>query len=299
MSNYHVPVLLHESIEWLKINPHGIYVDLTFGGGGHSREILKHLKDGKLIAFDTDLDSEANKIHDDRFIFIPENFRFLKKALHRRGIKKVDGILADLGISSHQLDTFARGFSFRSNAPLDMRMNQSLDFTAEELVNTYSELQLKQVLSHYGELKKAGRIAKALVEYRKERQIKTTGELTHVVMPFTERGKENQILARVFQALRMEVNDETGALIDVLLQSLDVLESGGRLVIISYHSLEDRLVKNFMRSGNTSGEIFKDIYGNFLRPVKPLTSKPIAPSGNEIWNNSRARSARLRAAEKK
>lgn len=298
MSNYHQPVLLHESIEWLKINPHGVYADLTFGGGGHSREILNHLQDGKLIAFDTDRDSEVNRIDDERLIFIPENFRFLKNALHQRGIEKVDGILADLGVSSHQFDTAGRGFSFRSDAPLDMRMNRSLAFTAEELINTYSESELKNVLGNYGEIEQAGRMAKALVACRTEKQIKTTAQLADVVIRFAERGKENQLLARVFQALRMEVNDETGALKEMLIQSAEVIKKGGRLVIISYHSLEDRLVKNFMRSGNTSGEQTKDIKGNLIRPFKPLTNKPVTPGIEELSHNPRSRSARLRAAEK-
>ncbi|MBL7928777.1 MAG: 16S rRNA (cytosine(1402)-N(4))-methyltransferase RsmH [Bacteroidia bacterium] len=298
MSNYHQPVLLHESIEWLKVNPHGVYADLTFGGGGHSREMLNHLQDGKLIAFDTDPDAEANRINDERLIFIAENFRFLKRALLQRGIGKVDGILADLGVSSHQFDTAARGFSFRSDSLLDMRMNRSLSFTAEELLNTYSESELKQVLSNYGEVEKAGRMAKSLVARRMEKRIKTTGELSEVVLQFAERGKENQLLARVFQALRMEVNDETGALQEMLLQSADVIKQGGRLAVISYHSLEDRMVKNFMRSGNISGELIKDLKGNLIRPFKPLTNKPVVPGQEELSHNSRSRSARLRAAEK-
>lgn len=298
MSNYHQPVLLHESIEWLKVNPHGVYADLTFGGGGHSREMLNHLQDGKLIAFDTDPDAEANRINDERLIFIAENFRFLKRALLQRGIGKVDGILADLGVSSHQFDTAARGFSFRSDSLLDMRMNRSLSFTAEELLNTYSESELKQVLSNYGEVEKAGRMAKSLVARRMEKRIKTTGELSEVVLQFAERGKENQLLARVFQALRMEVNDETGALQEMLLQSADVIKQGGRLAVISYHSLEDRMVKNFMRSGNISGELTKDLKGNLIRPFKPLTNKPVVPGQEELSHNSRSRSARLRAAEK-
>lgn len=298
MSNYHQPVLLHESIEWLKVNPHGVYADLTFGGGGHSREMLNHLQDGKLIAFDTDPDAEANRINDERLIFIAENFRFLKRALLQRGIGKVDGILADLGVSSHQFDTAARGFSFRSDSLLDMRMNRSLSFTAVELLNTYSESELKQVLSNYGEVEKAGRMAKSLVARRMEKRIKTTGELSEVVLQFAERGKENQLLARVFQALRMEVNDETGALQEMLLQSADVIKQGGRLAVISYHSLEDRMVKNFMRSGNISGELIKDLKGNLIRPFKPLTNKPVVPGQEELSHNSRSRSARLRAAEK-
>ncbi len=298
MSNYHQPVLLHESIEWLKVNPHGVYADLTFGGGGHSREMLNHLQDGKLIAFDTDPDAEANRINDERLIFIAENFRFLKRALLQRGIGKVDGILADLGVSSHQFDTAARGFSFRSDSLLDMRMNRSLSFTAVELLNTYSESELKQVLSNYGEVEKAGRMAKSLVARRMEKRIKTTGELSEVVLQFAERGKENQLLARVFQALRMEVNDETGALQEMLLQSADVIKQGGRLAVISYHSLEDRMVKNFMRSGNISGELTKDLKGNLIRPFKPLTNKPVVPGQEELSHNSRSRSARLRAAEK-
>ncbi len=298
MSNYHQPVLLHESIEWLKVNPHGIYADLTYGGGGHSREILNHLQDGKLIAFDTDQDAEANKIKDERLIFIPENFRYLKDVLSRIRIEKVNGLLADLGVSSHQFDSAARGFSFRSDAPLDMRMNRSIAFTAEELINTYSETQLKQVLSRYGEIEKAGRMAKALLLRRKEKPITTTGELAEVVLRFAERGKENQLLARVFQALRMEVNDETEALKEMLMQSADVIKQGGRLVIISYHSIEDRIVKNFMRSGNFSGEQTKDLKGNLIRPFKPLTYKPVIPGTEELSRNPRSRSARLRAAEK-
>lgn len=298
MSKYHQSVLLHESIEWLNINPYGVYADLTFGGGGHSREILKKLKDGKLIAFDVDQDAQSNLMTDKRFMFVPENFRYLKTELEQRGIKQVDGILADLGVSSHQFDTAARGFSFRSDAPLDMRMNRSLDFTAADLLNTCSEEELKHLLRTYGEINQAGRMSKALVMLRSKKPIRTTGELTDAVLPFAVRGKENQLLARVFQALRMQVNDETGALTEMLRQSAAVIKSGGRLVIISYHSLEDRLVKNFMRSGSASGELTKDLKGNLIRPFKPLTQKPVTPGTEELSHNPRSRSARLRAAEK-
>jgi 16S rRNA (cytosine1402-N4)-methyltransferase len=298
MNEYHQPVLLHESIEWLNVNPHGVYADLTFGGGGHSREILKRLKDGKLIAFDTDQDAAANIPDDERFFFVPRNFRFLKSEIQQRGFEKLDGIIADLGVSSYQLDTAERGFSYRSEAPLDMRMNRTAAFTARELLNNYSETELKRVLSQYGEIEMATRMAKALVERRNKMQFVTTKDLAEAVMPFAPRGKESQLLSRVFQALRMEVNDETGALEQMLKQAAEVINKGGRLVIISYHSLEDRMVKNFMRSGNISGELMKDLKGNLIRPFKPLTNKPVTPDLNEISHNPRSRSARLRTAEK-
>ncbi len=296
---YHVPVLAAESIDALRIQPDGIYVDATFGGGGHAALILQNLGDkGRLLGFDQDEDAQANIPPDKRLTFIPHNFRNLQQWLRVYGIAQVDGILADLGVSSHQFDEGERGFSYRFDASLDMRMNRSIAFTAEELINTYSETQLKQVLSRYGEIEKAGRMAKALLLRRKEKPITTTGELAEVVLRFAERGKENQLLARVFQALRMEVNDETEALKEMLMQSADVIKQGGRLVIISYHSIEDRIVKNFMRSGNFSGEQTKDLKGNLIRPFKPLTYKPVIPGTEELSRNPRSRSARLRAAEK-
>ncbi len=298
MNSYHQPVLLHESIEWLNIEPKGIYVDATYGGGGHSREILKRLKGGKLIAFDADADVRSLRVRQSAFVFIPENFRYLKRELNQQGFAQVNGILADLGVSSHQLDTPSRGFSFRWDAPLDMRMNRNLKMTAAQLLNSYSEPALKQVLSRYGEIEKAGRMARAIVSARKHKPFATTSDLVNVVKPFARKGKENQLLARVFQALRIEVNHELEALGDLLRQSAEVIIRGGRLVVISYHSLEDRMVKNFMRSGHPDGEIVRDIKGHLIRPFRPLLRKPITPGVKECRENPRASSAKMRVAEK-
>jgi 16S rRNA (cytosine1402-N4)-methyltransferase len=296
---YHIPVLLHDCIEALAIKPDGIYVDVTFGGGGHSKEILKKLNSqGRLYAFDQDEDAKANVPEDDRFELIPENFEFMKNFLRERGVKQVDGILADLGVSSHQFDVPERGFSIRFDAPLDMRMNQNAGITAAKLINSADEDFLSKLFWEYGELKNARAIARRLVQQRLEHKIKTVFELKEAIKDLAPWGKENQFYAKVFQALRIEVNRELEVLKDFLGRATDILKPGGRLVVMSYHSLEDRMVKNFMRSGNLGGKVEKDFYGNPLRPLKPLTSKAIQATEEEIALNTRARSARLRIAEK-
>jgi 16S rRNA (cytosine1402-N4)-methyltransferase len=296
---YHIPVLLHDCIDALAIKPDGIYVDVTFGGGGHSKEILKKLGEkGKLIAFDQDADALLNVFEDDRFELIEENFEFIKNFLRERGIKQVDGILADLGVSSHQFDIPERGFSIRFDAPLDMRMNQSAGITAAKLINSYSEEQLSKLFWEYGELKNARAIARRIVQARLDAKINTVFQLKEAIKELSPRGKENQFYAKVFQGIRIEVNRELEVLENFLQRASDLLGSGGRLVVMSYHSLEDRLVKNFMRSGNYGGVVEKDFYGNPIRPLKPLSGKAIKASDKEIELNSRARSARLRVAEK-
>ncbi|MDR2127291.1 MAG: 16S rRNA (cytosine(1402)-N(4))-methyltransferase RsmH [Prevotellaceae bacterium] len=295
---YHIPVLLNESIDALNINPAGTYVDATFGGGGHSREILKRLTAGKLVAFDRDSDAEANKISDDRFVFVRNNFRFLHNFLRYNNIDKVDGILADLGVSSHHFDDASRGFSFRYNAEIDMRMNKNSEFSAAKLLNEYDENELKRIFRDFGELLNANRIAKTIVEHRSKMPINTVNDFLNSIKSVTPQKSENKFLAKVFQALRMEVNKETDALEQLLVHSLKCLKNKGRLVVITYHSIEDRMVKNFMRSGNTDGKIAKDFYGNTNCPFRLVTRKAIVPSNSEIEKNSRARSAKLRAAEK-
>ena len=297
-TTYHIPVLLSESIDALNINPRGIYVDVTFGGGGHSREILKRLTTGKLVAFDHDSDAEANKIDDDRFIFIRNNFKFLHNFLRYNDIAEVDGILADIGVSSQHFDKAVRGFSFRYNAEIDMRMNKNSDFSAAKLLSKYDEIELRRVFRNYGELDNANAIAKIIVETRRQQQIKTVEEFLNALEPVTPKKDANKFLAKVFQALRIEVNNEIEALEQLLAHSLKSLKSQGRLVVITYHSLEDRLVKNFMRSGNADGKIEKDFYGNIKTPFKVITRKAIVPSDLEIEKNGRARSAKLRIAEK-
>jgi 16S rRNA (cytosine1402-N4)-methyltransferase len=297
-TTYHIPVLLSESIDALSINPQGIYVDVTFGGGGHSREILKQLTTGKLVAFDRDSDAEANKINDNRFIFVRNNFRFLHNFLRYNNIDKVDGILADLGVSSHHFDEAERGFSFRHNAEIDMRMNKDSEFSAAKLLNTYDESELRRVFRNYGEIDNAHSLAKIIVEKRSIQQIKTVDDFLNAIKPVTPQKNENKYLAKVFQSLRIEVNQEIEALEQLLIHSLKSLKSKGRLVVITYHSLEDRLVKNFMRSGNTDGKIEKDFYGSINTPFKLITRKAIVPSDLEVEKNSRARSAKLRVAEK-
>lgn len=295
---YHDPVLLKECIEGLNIDPAGTYVDVTFGGGGHSREILKHLTTGKLYGFDQDADAEGNVIDDERFVLVRQNFRYMKNYLKMYNALPVDGILADLGISSHQIDVPERGFSTRFEGPLDMRMNQAQGMTAADVLNNYEEDKLKRILGEYGEVENAGRLARAIVTTREEKPFDTIEELKKLLVGFTRRGKENQYYAQVFQALRIEVNNELGVLKEMLMQAPEVLKEGGRLVVISYHSLEDRLVKNFMRSGKFEGDAEKDFYGNLLTPLRPVNRKPILPTEEEIKRNSRARSARLRIAEK-
>lgn len=296
--SYHIPVLLKECIEGLKIDPNGVYVDVTFGGGGHSREIIKLLDKGRLYAFDQDEDAQRNKIDDPRFVLIRQNFRFLKNFLRMYQVEQVDGILADLGVSSHQFDEAARGFSTRFDAKLDMRMDQNSPLSAADIVNGSEEAELKRVFKLYGEVDNAGRLAHVLVQARADKKIETVEDLKQAMNSCVKRGKENQYYAQVFQALRIEVNKELEALEELLKQSKEVLKPGGRLVVMSYHSLEDRLVKNFMRSGKFEGEVEKDFFGNKLSPFDLITRKPIVPLQDEIEQNSRARSAKLRIAER-
>lgn len=297
---YHIPVMLNESIEGLNIKPNGTYVDVTFGGGGHSRRILECLGEGgHLYAFDQDEDAAKNVIDDSRFTFIQQNFRYMKNFLQLYCGGKVDGILADLGVSSYQFDTPEKGFSTRFNGRLDMRMNQNAAVDAASIVNTYDVSSLASVFSRYGELRNAMAIADAITMAREEKPIETTDELKAAVARFLPRGSENKVLAQIFQALRIEVNEEMKVLEAFLGQCADVLNPGGRLVVLSYHSLEDRLVKNFMKTGNADGNLEKDFFGNQLTPYKLMTSKPIVPSDDEIQMNSRARSAKLRVAERR
>jgi 16S rRNA (cytosine1402-N4)-methyltransferase len=298
MSSYHSPVLLHESLEALSINPAGVYVDVTFGGGGHSREILKRLNSqGRLIAFDQDPDAVQNVPDDQRFTLVRTNFRNLRKGLAECGLQKVNGILADLGVSSHQFDTAERGFSIRFEGPLDMRMNPEQPLSAKVVLATYAQDELRSIFRTYGEVDNAGLVAKRIVEAREEKAINTVEELKAVLLPLSRRGKENQYLAKVFQALRIEVNSELDALKEMLEQAAEVLDEAGRLVVISYHSLEDRMVKNFFRSGSFDGDQEKDFYGNLIRPLEPVSMKAMLPEENEIELNPRARSAKMRVAE--
>ena len=295
---YHVPVLLHESIDGLAIQPDGVYVDVTFGGGGHSREILKHLgAKGHLYSFDQDADAEQNIVDDDRFTFVRSNFRYIRQWMRYFGVEHVDGLLADLGVSSHHFDDAERGFSFRFDAPLDMRMNKRAGQTAAEVLNGYSEEQLADVFYLYGELKQARRIAAAVVKGRNERPLQTTQDLLQVVEPFFRQEKEKKDMARLFQALRIEVNHEMEALTDMLCGACDVLGKGCRMVVITYHSLEDRLVKNMMKAGNTEGRVTQDFFGRTEAPFKPV-GKVIVPSDEEQQRNPRSRSAKLRIAER-
>jgi len=295
---YHNPVLLKESIDGLHINPEGVYVDVTYGGGSHSGKILEHLTTGSLIAFDQDQDALKNKPDDERLVLINQNFRFMKNFLKLYKANPVDGILADLGVSSHQFDTADRGFSLRFEGDLDLRMNQRKDLTAAKIVNTYSMNKLKEIFRQYGELNNAGRITEKIESARSNREIKTTSDLKEILKPLFPPNRENKFLAQVFQALRIEVNDELGALKDFLEQCPEMLKEGGRLVVITYHSLEDRLVKNFIKAGNFEGEPDKDFFGNIKTVFKPVNRKPITPDEAEIKRNNRARSAKLRIAEK-
>lgn len=295
---YHVPVLLEESIECLRIKPDGVYVDCTFGGGGHSRAILARLGNkGRLYGFDQDREAYRNTTDDERFTFVRGNFKYISNFLRYYDEDKVDGILADLGVSSHHLDEAERGFSYRFDGALDMRMNREASFTAEELINGYDEQALADILYLYGELRNARRIANAIVCRRQTKAIKTIFELTEVLRPFCTKGKEYKELAPIFQAIRIEVNAELDSLKTLLCRSVDLLRSGGRIAVISYHSLEDRLVKNFLKTGNFGGEPQKDFYGNPITPFANV-SKAIVSNDREIADNPRARSARLRYAEK-
>lgn len=299
MAMYHNPVLLQQSVDQMVTNPSGIYVDVTFGGGGHSRYILEKLNaDGRLIAFDQDPDSAQNTPQDERFQFVPFNFCYLKKFLQYYQAYPVDGILADLGVSSYQFDTPDRGFSHRLEGTLDMRMNSTKGITAYQIINEYPVERLIGIFYQYGELSEARQLANQIDRHR-EKKIETTTELVEIVTPLLPRGKENKVLSQIFQALRIEVNNEIGVLKDFLNQTADALKPGGRLSVISYHSLEDRLVKNYMKSGNFEGNIEKDFFGNPLCPFNLITKKPQTPNAQEIEENSRARSAKLRVAEKK
>jgi 16S rRNA (cytosine1402-N4)-methyltransferase len=295
---YHNPVLLHPTVDGLNIKPDGIYVDVTFGGGGHSKEILKRLgPNGRLFAFDQDEDALANALQDERFTLINENFRFIKRFLRFHGVKSVDGILADLGVSSHQFDVPERGFSTRFDAELDMRMSQKNDLNAYRVVNEYEEQDLRRVFFDYGELKNAPVLARTIVEAREHRPIKTTDELKDVLAKFLPERVKNKILAQIYQAIRIEVNQEMDVLKEFIEQSLEILNPGGRFSVISYHSLEDRLVKRFIKNGMFEGEPERDFYGNFSVPFKTI-GKLIVPDDTEIKINNRARSAKLRIAEK-
>ncbi len=298
---YHRPVLFEESVDALAIKPDGIYVDVTFGGGGHSALIASKLTTGKLYSFDQDRDAEeqSKKIDNPAFQFVRANFRDIKKYLRLYGVKKVDGILADLGVSSHQFNVPERGFSTRFEGPLDMRMNAEAGTTAAEILENYSEEQLHRIFGMYGEVKNARTLARTIVEKRARKPFESISDFKQAISSCTPRGKENKYLAQVFQALRIEVNDEMKALEEMLEQAADLLNTGGRLVVISYHSLEDRLVKNFIAKGKFFGEVEKDLFGNEIKPLEAVTRKPIVPSEQELLENSRSRSAKLRIAEKK
>ena len=296
---YHVPVLLEESVSGLNIDPDGVYLDLTFGGGGHSREILKRLKDGCLIGFDQDADALANVPDDDRFIFVNHNFRYLRNFLRYCGYDEADGILADLGVSSHEFDEAGRGFSFRFDAELDMRMNQRSRLKATDILNTYSEEDLTRIFRNYGEVDNAKRLVDLIVKARAEKMITRSEEFLQVIAPCVPKQKKKKYLAQVYQALRIEVNGELEALEDMLKEAERALRPGGRLVVITYHSLEDRIVKNFLKSGNFEGKVEKDFYGHVKRNFELVNRKVIVPSEEEIEKNPRARSAKLRIAEKR
>ncbi len=297
--NYHLPVMLNECIEGLNIRPEGTYVDATFGGGGHSRAIMDRLgPEGRLIGFDQDEDALANALEDSRFVLIHENFRYLKSYLRLHAVREIDGLLADLGVSSHQFDVADRGFSTRFDGELDLRMDRRQELTAKELVNSADEQELARLLRLYGELPNAGPMAKAICRARADKAIETTFELRQAVSRHLPKGMENKYLAMLFQALRIEVNGELEALQAMLQQAVEILKPGGRLVVMSYHSLEDRLVKNFFRTGNFEGNLQKDFYGNPIVPLNPVRRKPITAGEAELQQNSRSRSAKLRIAEK-
>ena len=296
---YHIPALLEECMQGLDIKPAGKYVDVTFGGGGHSREILRRLDtDGHLYSFDQDEDAQRNIVDDSRFTFVYSNFKFLKNFLRYHGEEGVDGILADLGVSFHHFDDSERGFSFRFDAPLDMRMNKKARLTAADVLATYDEKKLAQLFSLYGELRQAHRMAAAIVAKRDKGGVKTTGQLLEVVTPFINRKQEKKELAQLFQALRIEVNNEMDSLRSMLQQASEMLNPGGRLVVITYHSLEDRIVKNFIKTGNVEGVVEKDFFGRVNAPLRAVNNKVIVPTDEEVERNPRARSAKLRIAEK-
>ncbi len=296
--SYHIPVLLEESVNGLNIKPNGIYVDLTFGGGGHSKKILEKLDNGKLFGFDQDADAKKNIINDNRFVFVHHNFKFFKNFLKFYNVDKVDGILADLGLSSHHINNPDRGFSFRFDAELDMRMNRESLKTAKDVINNYTQEQLSNMFFKYGELRNSNKISKVIMKCRDNKQISTTFDLVNALKSVAPYKTENKFYAQVFQAIRIEVNNEINVLKDMLIQTLETLKPNGRISVITYHSLEDRLVKNFFRSGNIDGKIEKDFYGNIKSPFKLINKKVITANENEIKQNNRARSAKLRIAEK-
>ncbi|MDP3451392.1 MAG: 16S rRNA (cytosine(1402)-N(4))-methyltransferase RsmH [Bacteroidales bacterium] len=299
MGIYHTPVLLEESVSALALTRGGVYADVTFGGGGHSREILSRMEsDSTLIAMDRDSDALANSPQDKRVILVHNNFRFLNNYVRYHGFEKIDGILADLGVSSHQFDTDMRGFSFRFDSPLDMRMNRLARQTAADIVNSYGQEELSDIFYKYGEVDKSRRVAQLICSNREKKRIESTTELNTLLAPLLPKFAEHKYLAKIYQALRIEVNEEMRALELFLEGTTEILKPGGRLVVITYHSLEDRMVKNFMKSGNTAGKIDKDLYGRFETPFNVLTRKPVIPSEEEIARNTRARSAKLRIAEK-
>lgn len=299
-TTYHVPVLLRESVDGLNIRPEGIYVDVTFGGGGHSKEILSRLgAGGHLYSFDQDADAEKNIVADDRLTFVRSNFRYLKNWMRYYGVEKIDGLLADLGVSSHHFDEAERGFSLRFDAPLDMRMNKRATLTAADVLNNYGEGQLADVFYYYGELKAARRMASLIVKSRAEKPLLTTGDLLNVLQPLLRRDREKKEAAQAFQALRIEVNHEMDALREMLLAATELLAEGSRLSVITYHSLEDRIVKNMMKSGNAEGKVSQDFFGRAETPFRAVNSKVITPTDDELARNPRSRSAKLRIAEKK
>lgn len=296
---YHVPVMLNQSVDGLSVRKGGVYVDVTFGGGGHSREILLRMdSDGRLFGFDQDGDAAANVPQDGRFTFVLSNFRYIENWMDYYGISGVDGVLADLGVSSHHFDDVERGFSFRHDAELDMRMNRKSHLTAAEVLNTYDEERLAFVLHTFGELKNARQIARAVIKRRNTAPFARISDLLELLQPFVGRDREKKDMAKAFQALRMEVNDETGALCRMLEGAISLLVPGGRLVVLTYHSIEDRIVKNYIRSGNAAGKVEQDFYGNRLVPLKAVNNKVIVPAEEEIERNPRSRSAKLRIAEK-
>ncbi|MDD3357084.1 MAG: 16S rRNA (cytosine(1402)-N(4))-methyltransferase RsmH [Dysgonamonadaceae bacterium] len=299
MTDYHIPALLNETLEGLNIQPDGTYVDVTFGGGGHSKEILAHLgPNGKLFGFDQDEEAYRNVLNDNRFIFVRSNFRYLKNFLKYYQVEKVDGILADLGVSSHHFDDGERGFSYRYETELDMRMNRSATKTAADVLNNYDEEQLSRLFYQYGELRMARKIASSIIFARQKKAITNVSDFLEIMERFTHRDREKKMLGQAFQALRIEVNQELDALSEMLQQSVESLKTGGRICVISYHSLEDRMVKNFFRSGNMEGKIEKDFFGNPLTDLKVINRKVIIPTEEEQKKNPRSRSAKLRIAEK-
>ena len=296
--NYHNPVMLKECINGLNIKPNGVYVDATFGGGGHSKAILDNLSDGKLYSFDQDLDAHQNIFYDKRFKFFKSNFRHIKKFLKVEGVEKIDGLLADLGVSSHQIDSPKRGFSIRFNEKIDMRMNMEIPQSAVNILNEYSKEKLSEIFRRYGEFSNSNLIADKIIDFRKLNAIEKTNDLVLSLKYLTPTSKKNKFLARVFQAIRIEVNDELSCLIDLLNSCNELLKTNARIVVISYHSLEDRIVKNFIKKGNVEGKLVKDFFGNVKRNFKQLNNKIICPKEDEILNNPRSRSAKLRVAER-